>query len=377
METLFYLFLFIFIISLITYFSNSLGSLIVGWPIDSEPWHKKLGGWGMVISVIVIIILLISGFRPDNMETESVQSDSQALLHEGGPEFDPVSLPALMEKEFDGRDLKLGQVLDDNIYYTRYFVTYKSGQLTISGILNIPKGSAPEGGFPVLFLNHGHIDTSVYTNGRGLRREQDYLARQGFAILHSDYRNHAQSDKDLNAEGDVRIGYIEDVINAVMAVKNSNIQSLSKTKFGMLGHSMGGGISQSVMVVKPDLVDAIVLYAPVSSDVIDSYNRWLSRNSKNLDQIKSRHGTPEDNPEFWENLSPRTFFSRVALPVMIFHGTADESCELAWSQTTRDLLLTAGKKVELVEYPGEAHEFGKAHTDFMQKSSQFFKSNLN
>lgn len=291
-------------------------------------------------------------------------------------DINPVSLRALMQKEFDGRELKLGKFLEQYAAYTHHHITYKSGDLTISGILNIPTGIVPEGGFPVLFLNHGHIDTSVYTNGRGLRREQDYLARQGFAVLHSDYRNHAQSDKDPNAETNVRIGYIEDVINAVMAVKNSDLPSLSKDKFGMLGHSMGGGIAQAVMVVKPDLVDAFVLYAPVSSDVVDNYNRFTVRNPSTAAKIKAAHGSPTENPSFWANISPRTYFDEVEAPVMIFHGTADDSCDIAWSRETRDLLVAEGKDVELVEYPGQPHEFGAVHPDFMAKSSAFFKEHL-
>jgi hypothetical protein len=33
--------------------------------------------------------------------------------------------------------------------------------------MNIPKW---EGDFPLLILNHGYLDTRVYTNGRGLKR---------------------------------------------------------------------------------------------------------------------------------------------------------------------------------------------------------------
>lgn len=40
--------------------------------------------------------------------------------------------------------------------------------------MNIPKG---DGSYPLVILNHGHIDTDIYTLGRGLKREQDYLAR--------------------------------------------------------------------------------------------------------------------------------------------------------------------------------------------------------
>ena len=62
----------------------------------------------------------------------------------------PVSLPHLMQKEFDGRDLRRGKVLEDNKYYTRYYITYMSSKYKISGIMNVPKGA---GLFPVLILN--------------------------------------------------------------------------------------------------------------------------------------------------------------------------------------------------------------------------------
>ncbi|QQS60096.1 alpha/beta fold hydrolase [Candidatus Falkowbacteria bacterium] len=308
----------------------------------------------------------------DNLKTEipDLSSDISELP------VNPVSLSALMTKEFNGKDLTLGRVLEENVAYTRHYITYTSGDLTISGILNIPKGTVPPGGWPILFLNHGYIDTSVYTNGRGLRREQDYLARQGYAILHSDYRDHAQSDRDSNTEKNVRLGYIEDVINAVYAVKNSDLDMLSKERFGMLGHSMGGGISQAVMVVKPDLIDAVVLYAPVSSNVVDSYNRWTARNSAHVETINQTHGSPTDNPEFWKNMSPLTFFDKVTVPVLIFHGTNDDSCEIDWSRKTRDALVEVGKDVELVEYNGELHEFGLSHNNFMQSSTKFFKDNI-
>ena len=291
-------------------------------------------------------------------------------------ENNSLSLISLMEKEYDGRDLRLGEKIEENTFYTRYFITYKSGDLTISGILNVPKGNVPEGGFPVLFLNHGYIDTAVYTNGRGLRREQDYFARQGFAVFHSDYRNHAESDKDPDGENFLRFGYVEDVINAILAVQYSEFSFLSKTRFGMLGHSMGGGIAQTIMVVYPDLVNAFVLYAPVSSDTRDNFYRWTFRDDKRVEETKKNYGLPEASPDFWRGISPINFFDRVTKPSMIFHGTLDDSCDIAWSRKTEEVLISLGKEVELIEYSEEQHEFIVKHSDFLEKSKDFFLKNI-
>ena len=49
-----------------------------------------------------------------------------------------MSLPALMRQEYDGRGLRLGRVLATTDAYTRRAVTYRSGDLRISGIMNVP-----------------------------------------------------------------------------------------------------------------------------------------------------------------------------------------------------------------------------------------------
>jgi uncharacterized protein len=161
-----------------------------------------------------------------------------------------------MQKHYDGRGLRLGDVLDDNGSYTRYFVTYRSGGLTISGVMNVPKGDGP---FPALVLNHGYVDPDAYTNGRGLRREQDYLARTGFVVLHTDYRNHAQSDDDPTAELNLRLGYTEDVVNAVLALRSAEQLPIDPDRIGLLGRSMGGGVTYNVLVAQPGLVEAAVV----------------------------------------------------------------------------------------------------------------------
>jgi uncharacterized protein len=284
----------------------------------------------------------------------------------------PVSLPALMTKQYDGRDLQVGQVLASNSAYTRYFVTYLSGGLRISGIMNVPTGSGP---FPVLVLGHGYIDPAVYTNGRGLAREQDFLARRGFVVLHTDYRNHAQSDDDPESDLKLRLGYTEDVINAVLAIKSSSLPELDRERVGLLGRSMGGGVTYNALVVAPGLVDAAVVYAPVSSDAVDNFNRWIS-GSPAGDAILSTYGSPEANPTFWRNVSPVNFFDRITEPILIHHGTADESCPIEWSHRTLTALHQAGKHAELITYDGEPHAFEAAWPASMERTVAFFQQHL-
>jgi len=322
---------------------------------------------GVFVIVLVLIALSLYGWWP--------ATDSPAppvSTHVKKQWSDTLSLEWLAERPLDGGDLQLHRVLAEDPAYTRYYVTYRSGKLTISGIMNIPKGQGP---FPLIFLNHGFIPPRIYTNGRGLKREQDYFARHGYAVLHSDYRNHAESDRDTLNNLRWRIGYAEDILNAIDAVKKSDLKSIDKNRIGMLGHSMGGGITMQVIVSHPTMVHAAVLYAPVSADLRDNYYRWTAR-SRLGDSLLTLVGSPEENPQFWRGMSPLYFFNKIRAPVLVQHGTKDESCRFEWSQKTVDSLKAAGKDVTFSVLENEKHEFINLWPVFMQRNLDFFDKHL-
>ncbi len=296
-------------------------------------------------------------------------STAQARAH-------PVSLPALFDAEYDGRGLRLGRVLFRTDAYTQRFVTYRSGDLTISGIMDVPDGRGP---FPVLVLGHGYIDPAVYVNGQGLRREQDWLARAGYVVLHTDYRNHAASDDDPRADLRLRLDYAFDMANAVLAVRRSRLPFLDGDRVGLLGRSMGGGVVYNVLAARPGLVDAAVVYSPVSSLAADNFNRWIrddSDRSALSRRIIRALGTPERSPGSWRDASARTYFGRVTEPVLIHHGTADESCPIRWSRQTYRAMRRAGVDVRMFTYPGEPHAFVAAWPLSMRRTVRFFDHHL-
>lgn len=286
----------------------------------------------------------------------------------------PVSLPALMQADYNGGDLRQGAVLNRTDAFTASSVTYRSGDLRVSGVLYVPDGDGP---FPGVVLNHGYIDPDVYVTGQGLGIEADYLARSGFVVLHTDYRNHAGSDDDPDNDVRLRLGYTEDTINAVHALRSADVASLDPDRIGMLGRSMGGGVTMNALVVDPDIVDAAVIYASVSSDTVDNHIKWTRGERPELAaEIESAYGSPESNPEFWADVSPRTFADQVAVPVLVHHGTADQTCPVEWADATVDALSSAGADVTYLRYPGEGHAFSAAWAGSMADSVAFLRENL-
>lgn len=288
----------------------------------------------------------------------------------------PVSLPAFFDRVYDGRALRLGDVLVRTDAYTQHFVTYRSGDLTVSGVMNVPDGRGP---FPVLVLAHGYIDPAVYANGQGLRREQDWLARAGYVVLHTDYRNHASSGHDPRVDVRLRLDYAADVVNAVLALRRSRLPYLDRDRVGLLGRSMGGGVVYNVLVAQPGLVDAAVVYAPVSSLAADNFDRWIRHDSGRGDlarRIIRRYGTPERARSFWRAASARAYFDRITEPVLIHHGTADESCPIRWSRQSLRALRRAGVDVRMFTYPGEPHAFEAAWPLSMRRTDRFLDRHL-
>lgn len=330
-----------------------------------------------LVSLVIAGGLLLTGCANADKSAIEVATPSESSSPSASPTptetFDQVSLPALMQTEISGSDLLVGKAIGSTAKYTKYPVTYKANELTISGIMNIPKGDGP---FPTLVLGHGYIDPAIYTSGRGLKREQDYLANQGYIVLHTDYRNHAGSDDDPENSNNLRLGYTIDVIAAAKALKASGLPQIDTTKIGYLGRSMGGGIGYNVAVVAPDEFDAIVLYAPVSANYVDNFNKWGRGNPEIENPIVARHGSPEESPKFWAGISAENYFDKIDDPIMIHHGTNDESCKVAWSERAAAQMKALNKDVTLHIYEGEQHAFGPQWELSMQRSVEFFKEAL-
>ena len=311
--------------------------------------------------------------HPDAAPSAAPSPSSAPSAPVGSParRVNPVSLPTLFHRRYDGGALALRRTIARTDAYTSYSVTYRSDGLRVSGKLDVPRGRGP---FPAVVLAHGYIDPAVYASGQGMRREQDWLTRAGFVVLHTDYRNHAFSERDPSAERRLRLGYTVDVVNAVHALRRTDLVPVDDDRIGLVGRSMGGGVVYNVLVAQPGLVDAAVVFAPVSSRTEDNFDRWIrdapGRGALS-DFILRRYGEPRANPRFWREVSPRTYFDRITEPVLIHHGTADHVCPIRWSRASLRALTKAGVNARMYTYPGESHAFVADWPLSMRRTTEF------
>ena len=94
-------------------------------------------------------------------------------------------------------------------------------------------------------------------------------------------------------------------------------------------------------------------------------------------RVVAGYGTPRSRPRVWRQASARTYLRRVAVPVLVHHGTADSVCPLRWSRATVRALRRDGKDARLLTYPGQQHRFGaRATALLMRRTVDFYRAHL-
>lgn len=325
--------------------------------------------------IIIISLGLLTACSARSSRTPTVSSAPSVASVPSALEQVPsqLSVTHFGSMRLEGKDLKLTQV-EKNSVYTKYNATYLSNNLLITGVMLIPNA---EGSYPLVLMNHGYIDPAVYTQGRGLKREEDYLARRGFAVFHSDYRGHAKSNKspDTRKVYDAGLEYSMDVMNALHAIRSAKLPRVNADRPGIFGHSMGGGIALNILTAYPDVFQAAVLYAPVHADAWENFQRWRAERDED-DQTTTALGTRELNRKAWDALSSQSLLKNITAPVLLFHGTKDKDVPLDWSKDLTKRMTALKKDIAYVEYENEGHEFAQRWTNFMETTTAFLRHHL-
>lgn len=276
----------------------------------------------------------------------------------------------LRSRTYGGGQIEFVEVMEQNLYFTRYLIRYPSDGLNIYGFANIPNDAGPH---PVIIALHGYIDPAIYNTLDYTTHYADALASAGYVVFHPNLRGYRPSDDGDNL---FRVGMATDVLNLIALIQaqsggNDPLQNANPNLIGLWGHSMGGGISTRVLTVTDD-VKAAVLYGSMSGDEQKNYEaiRQWSGDTRGLDELNIPI-------EALDRISSMYFLQNITAAVSINHGVADELVPLDWSVLTCDQLKTLGKNVECHYYEGMPHTFyGQGDEQFIQNTIQFFNQYL-
>lgn len=313
-------------------------------------------------------------------ETTPTPSSTATPTPTATPTLHPMNIEAARQTDYPGSPITIVETLTAAVDYGRYIAWYQSEDLKIYGLLTIPDGEPPPGGWPAIVFNHGYIPPDVYRATERYTAYVDMLARSGYVVYRIDYRGHDRSDGEARgAYGDP--GYTVDVLNAVAALGQS--EWVDPRRIGMWGHSMGGYLTLRAMVISEE-IRAGVIWAGVVADYADMYCCWRTpvpgaptRTPDATQQTGWRrwleqYGSPVDNPQFWQGLSANTFLEDLSGPLQLHHGTADTSVPVAFSRNLYQHMLEEGLPVEYYEYEGDDHNLSGQFYLAMQRTIEFF-----
>jgi dipeptidyl aminopeptidase/acylaminoacyl peptidase len=311
----------------------------------------------------------------------------------------PYTIEGLRQHDYQSGEIHIRETIAENDFYTSYLIDYPSNGLMITGVMIIPVGEGP---FPVIVMNHGFFARSVYNSGDGTDRASEYLAKQGYITVASDYRSWGGSDEGPSL---FYSGLVIDVINLLNAIPS--ISQADPNRIGMWGHSMGGGVTMKVLTIvgagssRPVTVKAAVLYSTVSADHADIIERWgngcigdiaageqvVGCNSSDVlpldlpDELLIAFQFAGSDADMLAKVSPIGYLEDITAPVQIHYGTDDglvfSGTPPEWSVTLTQALRDSGRAAEMYQYEGERHSFiGEPWFVFMGRVLRFFNETL-
>ena len=321
---------------------------------------SELGRWGPSTATItdgrVILGHTTPTRRPEIVAYDLETDDVETLLEaEYGP-FDPSSFA----------DATYLRFRSDGVPETRAAaVDHDPAEELDIGALFYDSGVRPS---PLLVKPHGG------PRGQDQQRFNLYtqvLVSQGYSVLEVNYRGSTGRGREFVERliGDFGGAEQGDVATGVEYVLDS-YEWLDEDRVVVFGGSYGGYSAYWQLVQYPDLYDAGIAWIGMT-DLEDMYENTFSHFRTGL--MERYLGTPEENPELYEQRSPITHVENLAAPLLIVHGVNDSRVPVSQARLFRGALLEAdyeeGDDGDF-EYE-ELGEEGHASTDQDQKLRTF------
>jgi dipeptidyl aminopeptidase/acylaminoacyl peptidase len=333
--------------------------------------HQR--AWIAVILLVTLLLNLPAFTKP------------LAAQDEPFPVGNDLTIAALRARTIEGSDILFEQRLPDGPNFAQYIASYISDGNKIYGLLTVPFGEVPEGGFKAIVFNHGYIPPSIYQTTERYVAYVATLASHGFVVFKIDMRGHG------NSEGEPTGAYYSPgyTIDAIAAFK-----SLQKLPFvdphgiGMWGHSMAGNIVLRALLVEPDIKAAVIWAGAVYSYEdfvtyrISDPSHAPSTGQESPSRRRSRaiienYGQPDLSVPYWQAVSLTANIDYLQAPLQIHHAVNDPVVNIGYSMGLVNVLAEHNKVYEFYTYDGGGHDIDSPYFETaMLRTVEFFQKYL-
>jgi dipeptidyl aminopeptidase/acylaminoacyl peptidase len=371
---------------------------------------------GLILFLPIFLVLIVGCFttEPDppsplvTVTTGSTQTATARYEEEDPPpplEATSPATPSATEIVFPfGKELTIaylreleiesgGIIIEENLSpgsnYRRYLASYYSEGYKIYGLLTVPTGEPPPGGFKAIVFNHGYIPPDEYQTGERYKNYVNYLAQSGFVVFMIDFRGHGQSE-GYPSGAYFSPGYTIDAISALKSLQT--LEYVDPDGIGMWGHSMGGHLVLRAMLVEPSVkagviwAGAVYSYEDIATYGIQdtSYRPPATpENSPATEFLSSSriifetYGWPDLDTPYWKAISLTENLAYLNSPIQLHHAEDDPVVDINYSYGLVGTLQLENKPYGFYIYQEGGHNLNSpAFEQAMRRTVQFFRENL-
>lgn len=291
----------------------------------------------------------------------------------------PLQINQLQKKNYPGGNLKIEQRLDNPTTSDVFIVSYPSEGLKIYGLVAIPAGSPPAGGWPLIVFNRGFVPKEDYKIDKQYQRYWQYLVNAGFAIFKSDYRGIGRSQGE-QAQNLIPSNST-DVLNGLLSLKNWPKDKIDFNQVGIWGHSMGAQVSLQCML-SSNIFKAGVLWSGFFIPVDQMIKRWRKsddpKRKEQAEKLIKEFGDPNQNSDFYHSISPIYHLNELPGPIQLHHGQKDDKVPYTDSLRLEKELKKAGKSGGIYIYKNGGHNLNEPDIlpEAMANTIEFFNEYL-
>lgn len=323
-----------------------------------------------LIPLLILVTVACQFSRATPAVTPPVPTSTATAIPATLQPYEQYTIDFLRARTYGGGNIEIDETLEETEEFTRYSIRYPSDELSIGGIVNVPKGEGP---YPVIIAIHGFVDPALYEPLDYATPLIDGITREGYIVYHPDLRNYPPSEEGDNL---FRVGMTIDVLNlmALIGAKAGPAElvgTAASDALGLMGHSMGGAIALRVLTVSSQ-VKATVLYATMGGDEIENAQVLFKATPDPAFQEEL-----EIAPEIIERISAMNYYGNITSPIQLHHGTLDETIPVSWAEETCATLTNAGVQIECLYYPDEDHTFrSRVLGQFYEAMLGFYEKHL-